>query len=134
LGERLVSLAQKVQVHAYLRKTDKGVTGVKAHVRFLGHDSSGNEIKTGGRVNITAGPDKGMSGTVTGQAQGGGITVELKQSLGKKRTAVVDPDELKVIRQFKDDKDAYDKEVEDFRGMLKRSGGVKRPSDLKKKA
>lgn len=97
----------KVRGYAGPRRSAKEAKAILRKQRegeFLGHDANGNEIKVGGRVHINAGPDKGMSGTVTGQVQGGGVSVELKQSLGKTRTAAVDPDELKVIRQFKADK------------------------------
>jgi hypothetical protein len=63
---------------------------------FLGHDANGNEIKEGSPVLVTAGPDKGIRGTVRGIAKGGGVRVEVAGNLGKTREVLVDPDELRV--------------------------------------
>jgi hypothetical protein len=63
---------------------------------FLGHDANGNEIKQGSPVLVTAGPDKGLRGTVRGVAKGGGVRVEVAGNLGKTREVLVDPDELRV--------------------------------------
>jgi hypothetical protein len=103
LGEkldRLVELARTTQVETHLRKTGKGIVRVKSYTRFLGHDASGNEITVGSPVKIIAGPDKGSTAEVTGQTQGGGISVRIGFGL-QKRQAVVDPDELRVmVRSF----------------------------------
>jgi hypothetical protein len=67
---------------------------------FLGHDPDGNEVKVGSSIKIVAGPDKGSSGTVSGPPKiGAGVLVEIKGLLGKKRTAAVDYDELRVKRR-----------------------------------
>lgn len=72
------------------RRRPKGPSG------FLGHDSNGNEIREGSPVLVTAGPDKGVRGTVRGIAKGGGVRVEVAGNLGKTREVLVDPDELRV--------------------------------------
>ena len=102
MGEKLdrlqVSLA-KVVVGPSVQNRGGKLVKISGY-EYLGHDASGNEIKVGSPVKILAGPDKGNTAEVTGQAKGGGLSVRIGSGL-QKRTAVVDPDEVRVmVRSF----------------------------------